>query len=86
MHIGLHQFTENHMEFLHVMEFYLIMKVQEERNICYKEDNKIFNKKKLGFKDVLYLGNLNAKRDWGHAKITQNAMENLATKNQKIIL
>ena len=25
-------------------------------------------KKKLGSKDVLYLGNLNAKRDWGHAK------------------
>ena len=25
-------------------------------------------KKKLGSKDTLYLGNLNAKRDWGHAK------------------
>ena len=25
-------------------------------------------KKKLGSRDVLYLGNLNAKRDWGHAK------------------
>ena len=31
MHIGLHQFIENHMEFLRVMEFpYLIMKVHEE--------------------------------------------------------
>ena len=27
-----------------------------------------FAKKALGFKDILYLGNLNAKRDWGHAK------------------
>jgi GDPmannose 4,6-dehydratase len=25
-------------------------------------------KKYLGSKDILYLGNLNAKRDWGHAK------------------
>ena len=25
-------------------------------------------KKKLGSKDILCLGNLNAKRDWGHAK------------------
>jgi GDPmannose 4,6-dehydratase len=27
-----------------------------------------FAKKFLGSKDILYLGNLNAKRDWGHAK------------------
>ena len=27
-----------------------------------------FAKKKLGSNDILYLGNLNAKRDWGHAK------------------
>ncbi len=27
-----------------------------------------FAKKFLGIKDILYLGNLNAKRDWGHAK------------------
>ena len=29
---------------------------------------RFLTKKKLGFKDILYLGNLNAKRDWGHAK------------------
>ena len=29
---------------------------------------RFLTKKKLGSKDVLYLGNLNAKRDWGHAK------------------
>ena len=27
-----------------------------------------FAKKILGSKEILYLGNLNAKRDWGHAK------------------
>ena len=27
-----------------------------------------FARRKLGSKDILYLGNLNAKRDWGHAK------------------
>ena len=29
---------------------------------------RFLTKKKLGSKDTLYLGNLNAKRDWGHAK------------------
>ena len=29
---------------------------------------RILAKKKLGSKDILYLGNINAKRDWGHAK------------------
>src|SRR5687767_3429245 len=28
----------------------------------------------LGLQDVLYLGNLNAKRDWGHAKDYVDAM------------
>ena len=50
------------------MEFYLIMRVQEEGNIRHQKNNKIFNQKKLGSRDILYLGNLNAMRDWGHAK------------------
>ena len=29
---------------------------------------RFLTRKKLGSKDVLYLGNLNAMRDWGHAK------------------
>jgi len=29
---------------------------------------RFLTRKKLGSKDILYLGNLNAKRDWGHAK------------------
>ena len=28
----------------------------------------MFFAKKLGSNEILYLGNLNAKRDWGHAK------------------
>ena len=27
-----------------------------------------FAKKFFGYKGILYLGNVNAKRDWGHAK------------------
>ena len=42
---------------------------------------------KLGFKKLLYLGNLNAKRDWGHAKDYVEAMwKMLQQKNQKIML
>jgi len=29
---------------------------------------RFLTRKKLGSKDIMYLGNLNAKRDWGHAK------------------
>ena len=38
-----------------------------------------FAKKILGSKEILYLGNLNAKRDWGHAKDYTDAMENFTT-------
>ena len=40
---------------------------QEEENLLL-EKLQDFGKKKLGSKEILYLGNLNAKRDWGHAK------------------
>ena len=35
MPTGLRLTIENHMEFMYVMEFYLIMKVQEEEKPCY---------------------------------------------------
>ena len=35
--IGLHQFIESHMEFLHLMEFYSIMKVREEVKLLLQE-------------------------------------------------
>ena len=47
------------------MAFCLIMKVQEERQ--QKKIPRII-KIKLGLQKRLYLGNLEAKRDWGHAK------------------
>ena len=35
---------------------------------CNKKNHNVFCKKNFRLKDILYLGNLNAKRDWGHAK------------------
>ena len=35
---------------------------------------RFLTRKKLGSKDILYLGNLNAMRDWGHAKDYVDAM------------
>ena len=32
------------------------------------DEDLFLTRKKLGSKEILYLGNLNAKRDWGHAK------------------
>ena len=34
---------------------------------------------KLGLQETLYIGNLNALRDWGHAKDYVRAMANVAT-------
>ena len=50
------------------MGFYLITKVQEEeRHLLQKKIVKGLCKIKYGFQKKLYLGNLDAKRDWGHA-------------------
>lgn len=69
------------MESTQVMEFFLITKVQEEvfkssyENISFEGPTFVTRKItravariKAGKQDVLWLGNLNAKRDWGHAK------------------
>ena len=48
--IGLQKFIEKHTVFLHAMEFYLIMKVQEEVKLCYKKDNNVFAKRYLDLK------------------------------------
>ena len=67
--IGLQKFIDKHMVFIRVMVFYLITKVQEEETLLLQEKLQCFLQKKfLGQKEILYLGNLNAKRDWGHAK------------------
>ena len=44
-------------------------------------------KKKLGAKGILYLGNIHAKRDWGHAKdYIEMQWKILQQKNLKILL
>ena len=51
------------------MVFCLTMKVLEEGKLFVtRKITMYFAKKILGSRDILYLGNLNAKRDWGHAK------------------
>ena len=67
--ISLPRYIEKHMVFMHATEFCSIMKVQEEVKLLLQEKLQCFFAKKiLGSKEILYLGNLNAKRDWGHAK------------------
>ena len=44
------------------------MKVLGEEKLLLQEKSQCFSQKNLGSKEILYLGNLNAKRDWGHAK------------------
>ena len=56
------------MIFLHVMAFFLTMKVLERRNLRYKKNNKRSFKNKLWLEECIYMGNIDAKRDWGHAK------------------
>ena len=57
------------MVFMHVMEFYLTTEspVRGETFVT-RKITRALAKIKLGLQKVLYLGNLNAKRDWGHAK------------------
>ena len=57
------------MVFLVVMVFYLTMKVlEEEKNQKLKKLFQDYAKLKKKKKGKLLLGNLNSKRDWGHAK------------------
>ena len=55
------------MGYLHVMAFYLIMKVRGETFVTRKITRAV-SRIALGIEDKIYLGNLDAKRDWGHAK------------------
>ena len=68
-HIGLTINYRRHIIFLLVMEFYLITKALEEvEPLLQKKLFQAFAKLKKGLQKTLYLGNLEAKRDWGHAK------------------
>ena len=63
------KFIERLMVFMHVMVF-LFNHESPRRGETFvtRKITMYFAKKILGSNDILYLGNLNAKRDWGHAK------------------
>ena len=66
---GLLLIIEKLMVFMHVMEFYLIMKVPVRgETFVTRKITRALARIKLGLQKNLYLGNLNALRDWGHAK------------------
>jgi hypothetical protein len=50
------------------MVFFSIMKVRYEVKPRYKENHKSGGRIALGMQNELFIGNLDAKRDWGHAK------------------
>ena len=56
------------MEYLLVTEYCLIMKAQEEVNFRNKKITRGLSRINDGLEKCLYLGNIDAKRDWGHAK------------------
>ena len=49
------------------MAYYLIMNLHAEGDFRNKENTQPLADISYGLTDCLYLGNLNAKRDWGHA-------------------
>ena len=51
------------------MVFYLTMRAQEEeRHLSLEKITRATAKIALGLQEKIYLGNLDARRDWGHAK------------------
>ena len=68
MHIGLLLTIGRHMIFLLVMEFFSIMKVLEEETFVTRKITRGLTRIHYGLEKSLYMGNLNSKRDWGHAK------------------
>ena len=50
------------------MGYYLTMKVLEEETFVTRKITRGLSRIDLGIENCLYLGNLDAKRDWGHAK------------------
>ena len=55
------------MDYTLVMEFFYV-RVLEEAKLCYEKNNEGLSRINAGLEDCLYIGNLDAKRDWGHAK------------------
>ena len=62
-------------ECMPAMVFYLIMKVlYGEKHLLPAKSQEVWQRLCLGLKKKLWLGNLDAKRDWGHAKDYVEAM------------
>ena len=71
---------------MRVMEFCLIMNLLEEETFVSRKISRGLSRVMLGLDDFLYLGNLNAKRDWGHAKdYVEMQWLMLQQENQKIL-
>ena len=51
-----------------VMAYCLIMRAQEEVNFCYSQNYARNGKHSFGIENCLHMGNIDALRDWGHAK------------------
>ena len=56
------------MEYMLVTGFYLTMVSCKGETFVTRKITRGLTHIKLGLQNKLYLGNLNAKRDWGHAK------------------
>lgn len=57
------------MVYMPVMAFYSTMKVHsEEKPLSLVKSTRALARIKLGLQERLYLGNMDAKRDWGHAR------------------
>lgn len=74
MLIGQPLIIERLMVFLPVMEYYSIMKVQEEEIVLFQKITETVAKISKNKNIVLKLGNLNARRDWGYAAEYVEAM------------
>ena len=68
MDFGLLKTIEKHIIFLRVMVFYLTMNSRRGETFVTRKITRAVARISLGLQDNFYLGNLDSKRDWGHAK------------------
>ena len=57
-----------HMGFMHVMAFYLSESPRRGETFVTRKITRGLVRIDSGIDEILYLGNLNALRDWGHAR------------------
>ena len=72
--IILQKIIEKVMVCLDVMEYYSITNLRRGKNFVTRKITWGLASIKYGLQDKLYLGNLDAKRDWGYAKDYVEAM------------